>query len=343
MDYRPGHSLAGWSVTLAGKTVFVTGATGFLGGALVHRLVGAGARVRALARDPLRAEYIRDLENVDIVAGDITDGARLHEVVPGCAIVFHVAAATSGNLKYQKTINVDGTYNVATAAAAASVERLVHVSSVAVYGFCYRGDITEELPPAPRHDPYNFTKAEAESALRQIGRQHDLPYTIIRPGMIYGPRSGMWTGQCFRLARLRPTPWFGDGAGSAYPIHVDDVVEQMLVQAMHPAAIGEAFNAVNDPAPSWRGFLGAYSRLAGHQDWLALPPVLAHRIAPVIETALRWQGEPKDVPDLARYIQQTTNYKMDKARELLGWEPQVDLEAGIESCIPWLQAQGLLA
>src|SRR6185436_14133043 len=98
-----------------------------------------------------------------------------------------------GNLNQQRLINVDGTRKVMLAAAAAQVERVVSVSSIAVYGYGYRGDVTEEMPHKPGNVPYNISKSEGEGVIREIGEQHHVGYSIIRPGMIYGQRSEMWT------------------------------------------------------------------------------------------------------------------------------------------------------
>jgi nucleoside-diphosphate-sugar epimerase len=329
-------------MTLQGKTVLVTGATGFLGGALTQRLTAEGAKVRALVRRPNRDAYIRDLPQLEIVTGDLTDAASLKTATENCDVVFHVAASIGGSLAHQRQANVEGTRNLALAAAQNGVGRFVHVSSIAVYGYAYSGDITEDLPPKPKSDPYNITKAEAETALHEVATAQGLPFTILRPGMIYGPRSGMWTRQMFQLARRAPAVWFGDGGGSAYPIHVEDVVSQMLIQATHPAALGQTFNATPDPSPTWREFLGAYSQLAGHDRWLGIPYGLLNIGAPIAEAFLRLMGEPRDVPLMARMIQRRDHYKMTRAKDLLNWQPQITLEQGIQSCAPWLREEGLL-
>ena len=330
-------------MTLAGKTALVTGATGFVGGALTQRLAAEGVYVRALARNVQRTDYIRDLDHVEIVTGDITDPERLCAVTQGCDLVFHVAAVTNGTMAHQRRVNIEGTRYTALAAARAGVERFVHVSTLAVYGFRVPAIVNEDAPLSPKRDAYNITKAGAETALQEVAARHDISYSIIRPGMIYGPRSGMWTGVMFRLAKRRPTPWIGDGSGTVPIIHIDDVVQQMLMQAIHPPAADEAFHSASDPPPRWREFLNGYAKLSGHDDWLPIPPIIARLAAPVVEAALILRREPKDVPDLAAYAQRQVTYSMDKTRRLLAWEPQVDLETGIQSCAPWLRQQGWLA
>src|SRR5215207_5245192 len=125
-------------MTLAGKTVLVTGATGFLGGVTARRLAQDGARVRALARSPERAKYLRDCENIELVYGDITQPETLQPIMDGVDTVFHTAV-DYGSMERQRAVNVEGTRNLANAAADAGVRRLVHVSSIAVYGYALSG------------------------------------------------------------------------------------------------------------------------------------------------------------------------------------------------------------
>jgi nucleoside-diphosphate-sugar epimerase len=330
------------TMTLQGKTVLVTGATGFLGSALVSRLVTDGVRVRALARRPHKAEFLRDLKNVEIVPGDVNDLEVIETAVKGCAVVFHVAAALGGDIARQQKTNIQGTHTVMQAAHEAPVKRVVYVSTISVYGYKQSGDVTEDTPLSPGHDPYAITKAEAEAVVQTVAEKHHLATTIIRPGMIYGPGAKLWTRTMFKIARRNPTIFIGNGNGSAYPIYVDDVVDLMMVLATHPKAAGQAFNCTPDPSPTWREFLNGYARLAGHQNWLGIPPAL---VSPFVRLAAGSAGsftQRKDLPDMLRFLQGTVTYKMDKARTLIGWQPKVDLTSGMQKCASWLREIGLL-
>ncbi len=333
--------MSAWE-NLAGKTVLVTGATGFLGGALARRLASEGANVKALARRPGRDRYIRDIERIDIIRGDITDADRMRDVVQGCEIVFHVAAALDGTLTHQYRVNVQGTRHMTEAAASAGVQRLVHVSSIAVYGYDVPPVVTEDTPQHPGNVPYNISKSEAEDVLKEIADTHALEYSIIRPGMIYGARSSGWTDTMFRLARLNPTPFVGSGSGTAYPVHVDDVVDMMGVLAVHPDAANDAFNCTFSEPVTWREFIGAYSQLAGHDNWLPLPVWLAEGLAFLLEWVLRWQNTPQDAPRLLNFICDRHIYSMEKARQRLNWQPQITLAEGIQKTIPYLREKGYL-
>ncbi len=323
-------------MTFIDQTVLVTGATGFLGGALAQRLVVEGVRVRALVRSPQKAGVLRQ-HGVEIAEGDLTDAEAVRRAADGCRIIFHVGAALSGSYTDQQRVNVEGTRHVVQAAV--NVERLVHVSSVSIYGYNYAGDVTEEFPAAPGADPYPITKAQAE----QVVQASSVPYVIIRPGMIYGPGAPNWTEAMFKLGRLKPTPFLGDGHGSAFPIHVDDVVDLLVVAAAHPAAVKQSFNCAPDPAPTWREYLGSYSRLAGHDRWLAIPPVLFYPVGGLALLFAPRYSMLRDLPDLINFSQRRFAFKMDKARDLLGWQPKVDLASGIAGCAPALRQQGLLS
>jgi nucleoside-diphosphate-sugar epimerase len=328
-------------MSLSGERVMITGATGFLGNVLARRLLDEGAQIRVLARNPEKGRRLQEL-GAEIIAGDIADMEAARRAIEGCSYVFHVAAATSGNLKVQHEANVEGTRTNMQAAADAKVRRIVYVSSVSVYGNHYTTDVTEDMPLVPGADPYAVTKKQAEEIVRDVASQSGISYAIIRPGMIYGPRSGLWTGQLFRLAKRNPTVFIGDGSGHCYPVFVDDVVELMVTMATHPAAANEAFNCAADPAPTWREFLQGYSRLAGHQNWLALPVPVVRIFAKIVSLFAPRHSMMRDLPDLLNLLLSQTTFKTTKARERLGWIPAVSLEEGIARCAPWLREKGWL-
>jgi nucleoside-diphosphate-sugar epimerase len=330
-------------MALYGRRVLVTGASGFVGGALSRALADTGAFVRGLVREPSRAGYIANYPNITLVTGDLSDPDSLRRAVDGVEYVFHVAAALGGSPEKQEKINVEGTRVLAQLAAQAGVHRFVHVSSVAVYGFANLPDrITEETPPSPAAYAYSDTKWRAELALREVSAQTGLEFSIIRPGMIYGPRSNPWTVQMFKLARRFAVPFIGDGRGNCMPVHIDDVCSLAMLLAEHPNAKGEAFNCAPDPGISWRQFLSAYAALKGRKRWIGLPTAAAFALQPAISAFAPRGSLMKDLRDLLPLNLRSYTFSMDKARRLLGWTPQVTFEKGIQSCVPYLKEIGLL-
>lgn len=323
------------------QPVLITGATGFLGGALARRLLDEGVNVRLLVRSAERAKPLADL-GATLIIGDLNDPSAVREAVEGCTYVFHVAAALRGDYATHYRANVEGTRTLMTAAADAAVRRVVHVSSIAVYGNNYPGSVLENMPLLPGADPYARTKRDAEDVVRELGSQRGLPYSIIRPGMIYGAGAGLWTGTLFQIAKRNPTPFIGDGSGNAHFIFVEDVVDLMMTLAEHPRADGEAFNCTPDAPPTWREYIQAYSRLAGHQNWLALPVPLFRVIAGIAMLVAPRDTIARDLPDLLNFFLSHSAFRMSKARNLLGWSPHFSIEAGIAECVPWLREKGWL-
>ncbi len=330
-------------MSLYDRTALVTGATGFLGGELVRRLAGEGVKVRALARHTSDVSYVEELPHVEIAIGDVTDKRSMFTAAKGCDFIFHAAAALGGPLEEQEQVNVMGTRNIAEAAAAAGTERLVHVSSIAYYGYGVEGNVTEDAELTETSDPYAQTKRQAEEYLRNIAEKRWLSYSIIRPGLIYGPRSNTWTGRMFQLARRNPTVFVGGGKGHAHPIHVEDVVDMCLTLATHASADRGAFHCTPDPAPTWREFLRHYSQLAGHDNWLGVPTPIA-KLGFDLRSAMADEGTmDKAWGEKVRWLGRTVTYKMDKATETLGWTPHIPLEQGIAGTEIWLREEGLLA
>ena len=166
------------------QTALVTGANGFIGGALVLRLLAEGITVRAMCRNPINGQF---LTGAEVVQGDVVDADQLVRLAHGCDVIFHLAAVGAGSAAIQNRVNIAGAENVARAAIAVGVGRLIHVSTVAVYGMHLRGSVTENTPfnPSPR-DFYQQSKTTGERAVWQIAAQADLPLVVVRPALVYG-------------------------------------------------------------------------------------------------------------------------------------------------------------
>lgn len=321
-------------MSLQGQSVFVTGATGFVGSALALRLAAEGAHVKALVRSLQKSHILRNSPHsarIEVVHGDITNLERLQTVMEDCTTVFHVAAALRGSFALQREVNINGTRNIMRAAHQTGIKHVVHISSIAVYGFRCTGTITEDRGCQPSRDAYAITKAQGEAIVREFGSTYDLPHTILRAGAIFGPHS-WWNRTLTRMASRPLILCFGAGEGTLPAVDLDDVIDMCLLAAEHPAAVNETFTLVHDPAPSMRAALELFATHLGrtNPNWLHValgPAQLAARIPAAFAPPFSRFG---DLPEWFATLAVPVHYSMDKARKLLGAEPRYDLAASIE-------------
>jgi nucleoside-diphosphate-sugar epimerase len=325
---------------IQGTRILITGGTGFLGGAVARHLAAHGAQVTILVRSPEKAQLVQ-AAGFSAARGDITNRESVRRAVDGCTYVVHCAAAF-GKPDEQRDVNINGTRILAEECAFAGVRQMVHISSIAVYGFARRGIVDEIVQPVPGAYSYARTKLGGENAIRETAMHTGLNATIIRPGMIYGPGSSNWTLKLFRYARRKPIFFPGDGSGSAHPIYIDDVVSAVARVTGDETLSGAIFNISADPAPTWREWLLTYAALAGHQSWVSVPPLVARTGAGLLMSFAGRASLIRDLPELVDQFMEKVTYSTAKARRDLGWAAQISLQEGVERCAPWLREKGLL-
>jgi nucleoside-diphosphate-sugar epimerase len=330
---------------LAGKRVLVTGATGLIGGRVIERLrEHPDVRIRALVRDPARAERLRAL-SVEIATGDITRPETLEEAVADSQVVVHCAARVTERGTWEDfwRSNVEGTRHVLDAAARAGIERFVHVSSIAVYGLFPRDQTDESFPYQPCGNAYCDTKIEAEKIALDYHRRRGVPLVILRPGIVYGPRSLHWTIRIIELLKANRLLLLGRADGLCNHVYVDNVVDAILLAMRNDEVLGEAFIITDGRATTWREFFGYYARMLGRRRIPQLPAVPAKMALRLVGWASRLRGHPPPLsPTVVDYLQHRALFRIEKARERLGYAPRVSLEEGMRRTEAWLREAGYL-
>lgn len=324
-------------------TVLVTGATGFVGGHLVDRLVAEGIGVRALARPESDARRIEAL--VEVARGDLTDVRTLERAADGCSLVYHVAATTSSRVRSRvdlRETNVQGTLNVARAAARAGVERFVHVSTCGVYGFRCAPFADESTPPAP-DTPYRRSKAQAERGLSALAAATGLRVVVARLSSVYGPRAKNWVRIC-RSIQSGAFRRIGSGRNRVHLCHVSDVVSGLRACAEAPGIDGRTYNLAG-PAPiSMDGLVDALSRALGARRAarVAVPGFPIHVLRGLDLAAARALGtRPRRIGTYDLFLADRC-FDISRARAELGWNPVVEAEEGLAELVAHYRDEGLL-
>jgi dihydroflavonol-4-reductase len=326
-------------------TTLITGATGFVGSAVLRRLVEAGHDVRALVRPASDLTNLDGL-SVDIVAGDVLDRALLDRAAAGCEAVFHVAADYRlwiSKPEEMYAANVDGTRNVMLAAANAGVSRIVYTSSVATLGLKPDASPADEDTPSTLEDMighYKRSKFLAEAEVRRLAAEEGLPAVIVNPSAPIGPRDvkPTPTGRLVVQAASGRMPAYVDTGLNV--VHVDDVATGHC-QAFERGRIGERY-ILGGWNMTLREILGEIAAITGRRPpRIRLPHNLVLPIAYLAETVvrIRGRGEPVATVDGVRMAKKRMFFSSDKARRELGWAPR-EARLALEDAIAWFRRHG---
>jgi nucleoside-diphosphate-sugar epimerase len=262
--------------------------------------------------------------------------------------VFHCGALVSDWATAQEitSVNVDGTRSLLRAAADASVERFIHFSSTDVYGYPGGRAVDETFAANGFANWYAQTKRVAESEVR---RAAGLNVVVLRPATVYGPRSTDVIGEIARGIRNGNMLLVDRGRAVAGLCYVDNLVDAALLALRHDGAPGHAFNISDGLQITWKEFTdGLASGLGCDEVRRSMPYWMAHGIGFSLEQgyrALRRTTRLSSPPLLSRQAVHVMGRDQDfsnrKAREVLGWEPRVDYDAGLAATLEWLHAQPL--
>ena len=332
------------------SVALVTGATGLVGSHVVDRLLADGWSVRALARSPelARAQLASE---VDVWHGDVLDEHSFERAASGCHVVFHAAAniIARGGWDAFRATNIDGTRN-AIAAAASAGARLLHVSSVAVYGSATRYDLakvgrrTDELAPLPvLHDRAHYarSKRESEDLVFRAHVEGRVWATAIRPDVIYGPRDRQFVPRMARLIGVGPLPipLLRGGRSIMAIVHAANVAEGAVLAATSDVAGGKAYNLANDYDVTVRRFFELAGLGLGRRPMFVPMPMWAAKGA---LRGAKWLarvvsgGTFRMVSAAAiDFVSDDNPFSSERAKRELGWSPSVRPEVGIPEAFRW--------
>ena len=238
------------------RRVLITGATGFMGSRLCEVLfLTRRVQPRAFIHSTASAARIARFP-IDFVLGDLTDRATVGKAMQGCDAVIHLARGDD-------QVMLTGLDNVLASARDHKVSRVVHMSSVAVYGNAPPSESRhEDAVPNPGDMAYGHVKLEQERRVLRAYRAHGLPVVILRPPNVYGPYSAYTTGIIQKI-RSRKMAIVDGGTNPCNLVYIDNLMEAILLSLWKPQAIGQTFFITDRDVVSWEQHLHDHAALVG--------------------------------------------------------------------------------
>ena len=327
--------------------VLVTGGTGFVGSAVVRRLLRSGYDIRALVRAESDRRNLAGL-SLELVTGDLNDTSSLARACEGCEGLFHVAAdyrLWTRNPAEMARTNVDGTRNLICAALDAGVSRIVYTSSVATLGIRSDGIPGDEETPVSFDDMigvYKQSKFRAEQAVLELITDVRAPVVIANPSAPVGPRDikPTPTGRMVVEAAAGRMPAFVDTGLNV--VHVDDVAAGHLL-AFEKGRVGERY-ILGGENLSLREILAGITEIAGRAaPKIRIPHGAILPIAYLAEAWTRMTGgdEPFVTVDGIRMAKKKMFFSSEKAKRELGYHSR-DVAEAFSDAVNWFRENGFL-
>ncbi len=312
-----------------------------LGSHIAERLRERGERVRALVRPTSDTTFLQEL-GVELAYGDLNEPSGLPRALAGADVVYHCAARVGdwGPWRVFQREIIDATANLLAACRTSGVGRVLHVSSIIVYGHPRLRDacFTEDEPLGQNlwlWDYYCRAKVRAE----ELCRQYPGDLTIVRPSWIYGPRDRTTLPRLLKAFDAGRVAIIGSGENLLNVVYAGDVAEGAIRAANYPQAKGEAYNLSSEGEITQQDFVDLLV------DELGRPRIRGHISYPLAY----WGGFLSEVigrsirlrrpPHLTRYavglIGRSTRFSIAKAREQLGWQPRVGIHEGVRCTLDW--------
>jgi len=321
------------------KTCLITGINGFIGSNLAKRLIEEGHKVKGLIRKSSDLKFLSGMD-IELHYGDITDLDSVIEASKGCDRIFHVAALASDWGHYDKfyRINVDGTLNVAQAAVANKVDRMVYISTVAMYGFG-RTNVKEEDSKPITGFAYNDTKKIAEDKVFEFAKNNNLNITALKPGNVYGINDHTFIEKYLDALVSGKVAYVAGGKSKTCPVYIENLLDAVMLASEKDEAVGETFFVTDGLDITWKEFTEKLAEEMGlKKPKQSFPFGLAFAIGSILEFIYKSIGS-KTPPLITRYRVSNGGldytFSIDKAKKLLGYNPRIELATAIKRSVAW--------
>lgn len=326
------------------ERILVTGGTGFTGSHLCRRLIQKGFLVRAIVRNPEKAKFLKDL-GVEIFPGDIVEYKSVLKSTINVDKVYHLAALYRREGVPRKAfwdVHVTGTKNLLKASIINGIQRFIHCSTVGVHGNIINPPADEEAPFSPG-DLYQETKLEGEKLVQEIMAKGKLPCVVFRPSGIYGPGDMRFLKLFKALARKRFV-MIGKGEHYYHMTYIDDLIDGILLCGTRSEAIGEIFILAGSEYTTLKEVILTICKVLNTpipKFYIPVKPVYwASWLCEKIFTPLGI--EPPIYRRRVDFFIKNRAFDISKGRRLLGYNPKINLEEGIQKTAEWYRSNNLI-
>ena len=303
---------------------FVTGAAGYIGNALVNRLINEGHEVIGLIHHHQPSPHVK---SATYISGDITQKNTYDTYLPGTDIIFHSAAYVKdyGPPHLFKKINVQGTQTLATLSQQQGISR-----------FIYLGHIQYETP---QHSSYSETKQLAEQYLYDIYQQEGFPVVVIRPGNVFGPGPATWVLRPIQAIQKNRIALINDGNGIFHHTYIDNLIDGLLLSMNTEGIEGKQIDITDgDTQIRWKHYFNDLATIMGK------PPItkkLSKNQALLVSKLMMlryflFHQEPWITTFAINIFTNTTPISIKPAQQLLGYTPKIDYTTALKNIKEWI-------
>ena len=298
--------------------VLVTGGTGFTGKALVRRLLDEGHKVVALDyKEGLKTQELREW-GAEVIIGSVVDKEVVEKSIEGIDIIFHLAAAfreLNVANDYYYTVNVEGTKNVLESAFSHKVKKFIYCSTCGVHG--------------------NIVNEYYKKGMKTV---------ILRPAAIYGPGDPERFFMIFKRVAKGSFPMFGSGKTFYHPLYIDNLVDAFILAMDENKGVGQAYLIADEKYLEIKDLVKRVGKALDINVKIKHYPILPVMIAGHIaeKVCKPFKITPPIFPRRVDWFRQNRAFKIDKAKEELGYNPKIGIDEGLRKTAEWYRKENYL-
>lgn len=327
--------------------ILITGASGFIGSHLVETLLENKIPLENIRLLILKDESLVNLPKLkfEIIRGDITNENDVKMAMEGVDVVYHLAALTiDGDKYYTKEeyikVNVAGTENLLNACKNKKIKKFIFFSSIAVYGLpAWAGNIrnwNEKQPKNPR-EIYGVSKLEAEAKVVEANKKWGIPYMILRPTSVYGPRDKRNLLELYRAIKKHLFFCIGNGKNKMDYVFVKDVAQAAYLAAMSKKVNNDYIIGAGDPLTLNDVARCVAKSISTSVPLLHIPKTAVYLVSFLVERISKLLGvSPMLFPARVKVMTRDCYFDISKAKKDLNYKPNFSFEKGTQITGKWL-------